>query len=941
MKNTLSLLLFFFLGTLFLAAQKPPLDHSVYDGWKSLGSSAISDDGKLVVFEINPQQGDGWLFIYNNPLNRKDSVFCGFGARIAPDSKFVAWQVKPAFNETRAAKKKKLKEDQLPKNSLGYQLANGEKPVTVKNVKSFSLAEKGSYWMAYLHEKSNGEKKDNKQPADTARTQKPSPAKGKKVPEPKGTELVILNPVTGKEFRHNDVVEYAVARDGKTISFVQDYPDTAKVDNFKVSVFDTKKETVTTIFEGKGNLKKLTPDRNGDLISFIYTADTSKVKVYDLYLSKSMAMATRIVDQSNTSMPAGWSVSENGNLSFSDDGTRLYFGTADKPVKEPEDTLLADEKYRVDIWSWDDDILQPMQKLQLNQELRRTYLAVFHTDRNLMIQLATKEIPSVRTNRKGDNDLALGTSDLKYRMLSSWDANNYTDYYLVNVENGKSTLVFEKFPSLVSLSPGAKYMLIWDIDSKTWISYNTSTGVKKSIVSGAGVQFYDEEWDSPSEPSPYGIAGWIEGEKQVLVRDRYDLWLADLDGENPPVNLTNGYGRKNRITFSYQSLDREAEFIGKRDLIYLSAFNNDNKESGYYTLRQLKVSDPAKLIMGKVSYSRPIAKAKKAEMMIWARGSFEFCPELNISNMDFSGAKKLSVTNPQQSEYNWGTAELVEWTSFDNTKLQGLLYKPEDFNPEKKYPMIVYFYEKSSDGLYSYMPPAPARSIINRVYAASNGYLVFVPDIPYEIGYPGKSCYNAVMSGTYAMLDRFPFIDKSRLALDGQSWGGYQIAYLVTQTNLFACAYSGAPVVNMISAYGGIRWGTGMSRMFQYEDTQSRIGGTLWEKPLQFVENSPIFWMPRVSTPLLIMHNDADGAVPWYQGIEFITSLRRLGKPAWMLTYNDDDHNLTKRPNMKDLAIRKFQFYDHYLKGAPMPYWMKNGITQMEKGKITGYELLK
>jgi dipeptidyl aminopeptidase/acylaminoacyl peptidase len=309
--------------------------------------------------------------------------------------------------------------------------------------------------------------------------------------------------------------------------------------------------------------------------------------------------------------------------------------------------------------------------------------------------------------------------------------------------------------------------------------------------------------------------------------------------------------------------------------------------------------------------------------------------------MTFGDSKKLSVTNPQQSKYLWGTVELVEWMSFDRQKLQGLLYKPENFDPSKKYPMIVYFYERSSDGLYNYSPPAPSASIINRTFAVSNGYLVFVPDIPYVIGYPGQSCYNAVVSGTYALLDRFSFIDKDKLGLDGQSWGGYQIAYLVTQTDLFKCAYAGAAVSNMISAYGGIRWGTGMSRMFQYEHTQSRIGGTLWDKPLQFIENSPIFWVPKINTPLLLMHNDADGAVPWYQSIEFITALRRLDKPAWLLSYNDEDHNLVKRPNRKDISIRKMQFFDHYLKGSLMPYWMKNGISQIEKGKKDGYELVK
>ena len=231
----------------------------------------------------------------------------------------------------------------------------------------------------------------------------------------------------------------------------------------------------------------------------------------------------------------------------------------------------------------------------------------------------------------------------------------------------------------------------------------------------------------------------------------------------------------------------------------LSAFNYENKESGFYELKQGKVNDPVKLIMEKASFPGELTKAKKSDLILWQEGTFTNSPELYLSNLNFENAKKISVTNPQQAEYNWGNAELVEWMSFDRQKLQGILYKPENFDPAKKYPMIVYFYERSSDGLYSYMPPAPSASIINRVFAVSNGYLVFVPDIPYIIGYPGQSCYNAVVSGTYALLDRFNFIDKNRLALDGQSWGGYQIAYLVTQTDLFACAYAGAAVSDMIT----------------------------------------------------------------------------------------------------------------------------------------------
>ncbi len=922
------------------SGQKPPLDNSVYDEWKSLSSPIISDDGKWISYVINPQQGDGKLFLYNVASGKTDSIDRGGRAVFSADQKYVAYQVIPSYDATRQAKKKKLSEDKMPKNNLEIRVFSNDEVIKISRVKSFATAENNSYWMAYLMEKKAEEKKPGKSATDTTKVAEPSAGKKTKTPEAKGTELVIYNPVNKKEYKYPDVTEYVVARDGKSISYVQSITDTSKIENFKINIFNTGNETSRIIFEGKGAVKKLSADKIGNNISFIYSTDTSKVKVYDLWLSKNSEDAKKIIDLSNSSMPKGWSVSENGNITFSDDGTRMYFGTAKKPVKEPVDTLLEEEKYKLDIWSWDDDVLQPMQKKQLDQERKRSWMAVYHIDRGVMFQLADTNIQTVRTFQKGNNTTALGSSDKKYLKSSSWDGGSTSDYYLVNVETGAKSLILEKCPSRAILSPSCKYLLYWSREEKAWISIPVTGENKRNLTSSIKVPLYDELNDVPDDPSPHGIAGWVDDEKHVLVYDRYDIWSLDLTGVESPVNISNNFGRNNNLRLRYNKLDPEAEFINHKELLSLSAFNYDTKESGFFTLKQGKPTDPVKLLMEKASFPADLVKAKNADLFIWQKGTFTLSPELFVSNLSFGNQKEVSNTNPQQSKYNWGTAELVEWMSFDRQKLQGILYKPENFDPSKKYPMIVYFYERSSDGLYSYMPPAPSASIINRIFAASNGYLVFVPDIPYITGYPGQSCYNSVVSGTYALLDRFKFIDKDKLALDGQSWGGYQIAYLVTQTDLFACAYAGAAVSDMISAYGGIRWGTGMSRMFQYEKTQSRIGGTLWENPLQFIENSPIFWVPKINTPLLLMHNDADGAVPWYQGIEFITALRRLDKPAWLLSYNDEDHNLVRRPNRKDISIRKMQFFDHYLKGAPMPYWMADGISQLEKGKIDGYNLV-
>lgn len=939
MKKILHLLLLFSAAT--LSAQKPALDASVYDSWKNITQTIISDDGNWVAYNINPQEGDGWLYIYNTTTGRKDSIARGSGPSFSADSKYIAYRIVPMYSETRLAKKKKLKEDQMPKNNLQIRKLNENEPIDILRVKSFALPLENSYWMAYLLEKRLTEKQENNQNPDSTSTDIKTSSKAEKKPEPKGTEFVIFNPVTGIEYRYQDVTEYAVARDGKSISFIQDIPDTSKTSSFKVTVFDTQKEKSYQVFEGKGSLKKISSDNSGDYTSFIYSGDTSKIKIYDLWLSKSFDNAIKIVDSSDKSMPPGWSVSEYSNITFSDDGTRLYFGTASKPLKEPVDTLLEEEKYKLDIWSWDDDLLQPMQKKQLDRETKRTFQAIYHTDRKVMFQLADSTITSLRINPKAKTDYIIGVSNLKYRKLMSWESDNFSDYFIINVETGVKSMVLEKFPSDVILSPSGKYIIYWDQGQMLYVLMSGNGTILKQISAPGDYPLYDELNDTPSAPSPYGIAGWTEGEDKVLVYDRYDIWSFNIEAKGEPVNITNSFGRKNNLSFRYVRLDSDAEYIQVKNPIYLTAFNIENKEAGFFTVRPFRGEDPLKLVFDKASFPGGITKAKKSDKIIWQKGSFDMYPELYLSDMDFRKVHKLSITNPQQSKYNWIRAELVEWISYDNQKLQGILYKPENFDPSVKYPMIVYFYERSSDGLYSYYPPAPSASIINRSFAVSNGYLLFVPDIPYKTGYPGQSCYDAVVSGTYALTERYSFIDIEKLGLDGQSWGGYQIAWLVTRTDLFKCAYAGAPVSNMISAYGGIRWESGMSRMFQYEHTQSRIGGTLWDKPLLFIENSPIFFVPRINTPLLIMHNDADGAVPWYQGIELITALRRLEKPAWLLSYNDEAHNLVKRPNRKDLSIRKMQFFDHYLKGQAMPSWMKYGISQTDKGRKDGYELVE
>jgi dipeptidyl aminopeptidase/acylaminoacyl peptidase len=340
--------------------------------------------------------------------------------------------------------------------------------------------------------------------------------------------------------------------------------------------------------------------------------------------------------------------------------------------------------------------------------------------------------------------------------------------------------------------------------------------------------------------------------------------------------------------------------------------------------------DPREIVMVDKSFGRP-TKAADADVVLYTVSRFDEYPDLWVGGMDFVG-KRVSHLGAQIDAFTWGTAELRDFYSADGLPLKGILIKPENFDPNRSYPLMVYIYETLHQGLHNFRHPSPGTSV-NPSYYVSNGYVMWMPDIEYGTGYPGKDALKCVLPGVN-MLIAEGIADRERIGIQGHSWGGYQISYMVTQTNIFAAAEAGAPVSNMTSAYGGIRWDSGMVRQFQYEQTQSRLGASLWEVPLRYVENSPIFWADKIETPLLILHNDEDGAVPWYQGIEFIMALRRLEKPAWMFNYNGEAHGLRQRVNQEDYTVRMQEFFDHFLKDETPPLWMVEGIKAWEKGKV-------
>lgn len=913
--------------------QKKPLTHAVYDGWKDISFKSLTPDGAFAAFTVNPQDGDGKAVFYSLKTSQQDSVKRAADIALTWDSKYAVFKIKPQQKLVKDLRRQKKKKEDLPKDSLGIWSLLTRKIEKVPEVKSFKIPEKAGGWVAYQMEARKEVKpKDDKAKSDAGTKDKSK--KVKKNTDDNGYTLV-LKKLEGKETQFGFVKDYVFAKYGQGLLF----STTGNDSTLKAGAYwyDLQKEQLTQLHEGKPKYKYkgLATSEDGTQASFLVDTDTTKalVRYFQLYHWKAGDAAARLLANEKTKgLPTDWLVSEHYTPLFSKDGSKLFVGTSPKPVVQ-DTTLLPEEIVSVEVWHGDDDYIYPQQNKLLENERKRTYLAAINLRDNSLTQLAGKEVPAIDPGNEGNATVALGQTNVPYRKMMTWDVSTYSDFYLYNLNDRSRRTVATKIKGSASLSPQANYVYWFNAPDTSWFVYGIANGQTLRINAGLKQKFADEEDDHPDFPNAYGFAGWTANDQSFLVYDRYDLWAFDPENRKAPVNLTK-IGRPEKTVFRYVKLDPEERFIDPAKEILLSAFNEITKASGYYKL-SVKDGKLTKLIWGDARLAG-IVKARNADQVLYTRETFREFPDVWTADLSFSSPKRISDANPQMKNYFWGNVELINWTSLDNIPLQGLLYKPEGFDPKKKYPMIVYFYEKESDNLHAHIKPEPLRSAINRSVYTSNGYLVFVPDIVYKIGFPGESAHNCIMPGVTSLIAK-GFVDEKNIGIQGHSWGGYQTAYLVTRTNLFKAAEAGAPVANMISAYGGIRWESGLSRMFQYEHDQSRLGGSLWEKPMLFIENSPIFFADKIQTPLLILHNDADGAVPWYQGIEMYMALRRLNKPVWMLNYNGEPHWPVKRENKIDFQTRMMQYFDHYLKGAPEPEWMIKGVPALEKGINKGY----
>ncbi|MEO0788146.1 MAG: prolyl oligopeptidase family serine peptidase [Bacteroidota bacterium] len=900
----------------FLGAQNQRLQIEDLSNWNRIEASAINATGTFATFTLKPDYGDARTEVVE--LGNGDRRFVlpqVESPRFAFAGQYLLGLQKPTIDTARAYKLKDEEKQLKDMDSLLIlDLSSGE----IETIPQVYAWKTGKYWDDFYAYTTSSLLPDSLQEglADGAR------------------RLVVRRFGSEDSLSLEGITDFMLSERGPSLVATRAAHDSLW--NAEIVYLQGSAWSWQTIWSGVDyRLGKMGISESGEEVAFITSPDSLKEDEqapWSLHTWRGSGQAQEIDYQW---LPYGYRISPDARLYYCKFANKLYFGIAPRRP-ERDSTLLDEDVANVEVWTTQDARLYPQQNVLADRERKRSYSCMLDLDQSRVRIIETPEANTMLLPEGCDLPYLAVYDQSQYLRETSWAGfPTRSDVYLLDLDRDTRKRIATGISGSPIWSPAGKYLYWYSRPDTAWMAYSIADQQTRQLTSNDISAFYDEDNDRPMHPSPYGYMGWSEDDAFLHLYDRYDIWRIDPSGTQAPSRITNGRAAHQRLR--YIELDEDKKFFTSDDRVLLRHLDEDDLHSGYSWL-DLATGRMELLQEGPFYLAQNVKKAREADAYLYTLEDFETFPDLQYSTDLRKSEQKVSDANPQQSEYGWGSAETFEWVDPQGRKLRGMLIKPADFDPNERYPMIVNFYERSSEGLYRHRPPFPHRSTINYAYYANRGYLIFNPDVIYRVGYPGESAYDCVMSGLNKLME-YPWVDRNRIGLQGHSWGGYQAAYLVTKTDLFACAESGAPVVNMFSAYGGIRWGSGLSRAFQYEQTQSRIGGTPWTHHLRYVENSPIFTTDKINTPLLIMHNDQDGAVPWYQGIEWFTALRRLNKPAWMLNYQGEPHWPLRHANRVDFQRRMSQFFDHYLQGARRPRWMQEGVDPLELGIEQGYEL--
>jgi dipeptidyl aminopeptidase/acylaminoacyl peptidase len=931
------------------AQSKAPVQPAEYGQFESLFMSrdfgGLSPDGKWLAYGINRSNRNNELRITKIEDGTTKTAAFGSQAVFSSDSHWVAYAI--GYSE---AQEEKMRKDKKPiRRKLGLMnLSTGEQ-VVVEGVESFAFSPNGTY---LAMRKYSPEKKDGPDAAASADTD-----------DTPGAELILRQLSTGHDISFGNVSEYAwqdVPKTGTLLAMAINSED--KTGN-GVQLFNTESTSVRVLDSSSSVYSDLAWRRDGaDLAVLRSKSDEHREGPTECALAWTHlgenSEASHVYDPTgDTKFAAGMRTVTFEKPSWSTDGEIVFLGMAkwddkiepakkeagkesvsakddsskdSKDAKSSKDSKDAekevDEPAAVSIWNARDVEVMPRQRLNAKTDRQKNMLAAWHLQSGEFVRLG-----------KDLDEEIVPLKHQQFAYAANWSAyamertigRPAADIYLVDLANGNRTKIQERLDDdyYVNASPSGRYLLYFH-DDNYW-TVNTATRTVVNITKGIPTVFVDRESDYTIKQKPaFGFAGWTKDDASVILYDKFDLWQVTPDGAHA-TKLTDGAA--DQVRHRYVKLNPRDEFIDADKPMYLSMFGIWTKKSGFARL-QPAASGAWKeehLIWLDKSVTQ-LAKAKDADVFEYVQQTFVESPNAFVAGADLKNSKQVTKTNSFQSNYAWGREELIEYKNSHGERLQGALYYPAGYDPAKKYPMIVYMYEKLSDGLHQYSAPSE-RNYYNAGAITSHGYFMLQPDILFRPRDPGVSVVDCVTSAVKRVIG-MGVVDPKKIGVMGHSWGGFDSVYLATHTtNFFAAAVAGAPITDLVSNYGNHHWSIGIAETDHIETGQQRMEVPLYEDLQAYIRNSAVFGVQNMTTPLMIEVGDSDGTVFYHQGIELYNIARRAKKNVVLLEYAGEDHGLRKKADQVDYQRRIFSWFGHYLKDEEAASWITNGESYLDR----------
>ena len=768
-------------------------------------------------------------------------------------------------------------------------------------------------------------------------------------PNIRGTDALLHDLATGRTQFLGSVGDAAFNRRGDLLAFSV---EAAVKDGNGLFVVDLATGRTHVLDNDARTYSRIAWNDSGTAVAVLKGKDVAKMREKENVLLvvpnvrgafAGARVAALKLDSTTAGFPKSWVVSDRATLEWSDDSKRVFFGAMRQtPAPDTGKRRSTDSLPDVDVWRTNDERILSLQMIRADADRNFTFREAFDVATGRFVRLADSTMRDVEV--APDGRWAIGRDTRGY--IADYGRPR-ADIYRVNPATGERTLVLMGQmiqQHVFGFSAVGRHWLYWK-DNK-FQSYEPDANVTRTLGGASAPSFVDMEWDYPGTRPSYGVGGFSADGRGVIVNSRYDLWLLPFDG-SAARNLTNGEGGRNEIALRYirtapvdpmaPRAQRDRRVIDLSRPVTLSAYGEWTKKSGFYTLTGNRIEP---VVFEDASFSIP-TRAAKADRFLFTRQTFVEFPDLRVSGPAFAQSRKISDANPQQSEFNWGRRVLFDYTLKDGKRAQGIVAIPDDYRDGEKRPMIVSFYEKNSQNMHRHTPPSFLASLNGTpVEAVSKGYLFMLPDVYFRTGQSHSDMLEAVEAATTKVIE-LGYADPKRIGLHGHSYSGEGAAFIATQSKLFAAVGMGAGVTDLFSDFSQswgwayqVNAGSGQNAFEYYLNSQGRWGFSPWEKPEVYRFESALTHAPAVQVPIMIMHGTADPTVAFSEGMNFYSALRYNNKTAYLIAYPGEGHGLRGLANRRDFTIRYFQFFDHYLRGAPAPKWMTDGVPYLMKDEV-------